>query len=61
MQIADFFGSSHLYTDLDNARKRMINLISLFLEDAYASDLEKAAISLRDNTFYRTPAAVTTC
>ncbi|MDY7545915.1 hypothetical protein QN360_00690 [Glaciimonas sp. CA11.2] len=51
VQIADFFGSSHLYTDLDNARKRMINLISLFLEDAYASDLEKAAISLRDNTF----------
>lgn len=51
VQIADFFGSSHLYTDLDNARKRMINLISLFLEDAYAGDLEKAAISLRDNTF----------
>ena len=51
VQIADFFGSSHLYTDLDNARKRMINLISLFLEDAHAGNLEKAAISLRDNTF----------
>ncbi|QRX84350.1 hypothetical protein [Glaciimonas sp. PAMC28666] len=51
VQIADFFGSSHLHTDLDNARKRMVNLISLFLEDACNGDLEPAAISLRDNTF----------
>lgn len=51
VQIADFFGSSHLHTDLDNARKRMVNLISLFLEDAFNGDLETAAVSLRDNTF----------
>jgi len=42
---------SHLHTDLENARKRRVNLISLFLEETYNGDLEKAAQSLRDNTF----------
>ncbi|KAF3996858.1 hypothetical protein [Glaciimonas immobilis] len=51
VQIANFFGSSHLHTDLDNARKRMVNLISLYLEDACQGNLEEAAISLRDNSF----------
>ncbi|MGS0743552.1 hypothetical protein ACVBEF_17265 [Glaciimonas sp. GG7] len=51
VQIANFFGASHLHTDLDNARKRMVNLISLFLEESCNGDLEKAAISLRDNSF----------
>ncbi|PUA17819.1 hypothetical protein [Glaciimonas sp. PCH181] len=51
VQIANFFGASHLHTDLDNARKRMVNLISLFLEETCQGNLEKAATSLRDNTF----------
>jgi hypothetical protein len=51
VQVADFFGSSHLYNDLENARKRIVNLISLYLEHQCNGDLRKAAESLRDNTF----------
>lgn len=51
VQVADFFGSSHLYADLENARKRIVNLISLYLEHQCNGNLQKAAESLRDNTF----------
>jgi hypothetical protein len=51
VQVADFFGSSHLYGDLENARKRIVNLISLYLEHQFNGNLQKAAESLRDNTF----------
>jgi hypothetical protein len=51
VQVADFFGSSHLYVDLENARKRIVNLISLYLEHQYNGNLTRAAESLRDNTF----------
>jgi hypothetical protein len=51
VQVADFFGSRHLYNDLENARKRIVNLISLYLEIQFSGDLRKAAESLRDNTF----------
>lgn len=51
IQVAEYFGTSHLYTDLDNARKRIVHLVSLYLEDSSGGDLEKAAQSLRDNSF----------
>lgn len=51
VQVAAFFGTSHLHTDLDNARLRIVNLINLYLEHTYNGDLQKAAESLRDNTF----------
>ncbi|WP_230414025.1 hypothetical protein [Collimonas silvisoli] len=51
VQVAAFFGTSHLHTDLENARQRIVNLISLYLEHTYNGDLQKAAESLRDNTF----------
>lgn len=51
VQVADFFGSSHLHADLDNARKRIVNLVSLYLEHQCNGDLRRAAESLRDNTF----------
>lgn len=51
VQVADYFGGSHLHTDLDNARKRIVHLVSLHLENVCGDDLTKAAISLRDNTF----------
>jgi hypothetical protein len=51
VQVADHFGTSHLHADLDNARKRIVNLVSLYLEENTNGDLEKAAISLRDNSF----------
>jgi hypothetical protein len=51
VQVAAFFGTSHLHTDLENARQRIVNLISLYLEHTFSGDLHKAAESLRDNTF----------
>jgi hypothetical protein len=51
VQVADHFGTSHLYADLDNARRRIVNLVSLYLEHNFGDDLEQAARSLRDNTF----------
>jgi hypothetical protein len=51
VQVADFFGSSHLHADLENARRRIVNLISLYLEHQFNGDLRQAAESLRDNTF----------
>ncbi|SDY48307.1 hypothetical protein SAMN04515617_11521 [Collimonas sp. OK242] len=51
VQVAAFFGTSHLHTDLENARQRIVNLISLYLEQTYDGDLQKSAESLRDNTF----------
>ena len=51
VQVAAHFGSSHLQTDLDNARKRVVNLISLFLEESCDGNLQRAAESLRDNGF----------
>ncbi|MEO6920756.1 MAG: hypothetical protein ABI171_17375 [Collimonas sp.] len=51
VQVAAHFGTSHLHTDLENARQRIVNLVSLYLEHTYSGDLRKAAESLRDNTF----------
>lgn len=51
VQIADHFGTAYLRTDLETALTRMVNLISLYLEDSSNGDLRAAAISLRDNSF----------
>lgn len=51
VQVADHFGTSHLHADLDNARRRIVNLVSLFLEEYSGGDVHRAAESLRDNTF----------
>ena len=51
VQVAEHFGTSYLYADLENARKRIVNLVSLYLEDSCGADLEKAAHSLRDDSF----------
>ncbi|HEY4317925.1 MAG TPA: hypothetical protein VGN04_10005 [Herbaspirillum sp.] len=51
VQVADFFGSSHLHADLEKARRRIVNLVSLYLEHQFNGDLRRAAESLRDNTF----------
>lgn len=50
VQIADHFGTAYLRTDLETAVARMVNLISLYLEDFSNGDLFTAAGSLRDNT-----------
>jgi hypothetical protein len=50
VQIASYFGSEFLRPELERARERMVNLISLFLEDTCGGDLRKAAESLRDHS-----------
>ncbi len=51
VQIADFFGTAHLRTDLDEALKRMVYLASLYLENLSDGSLPRAARSLQDNSF----------
>ena len=51
LQIARYFGSGFLRPELEKARDRMVNLISLYLLDTTDGDLTKAAISLRDHSF----------
>ena len=51
LQIANFFGTAYLRPNVEAARARMVNLVSLHLEDSSGGDLEKAARSLRDHTF----------
>lgn len=51
VQVADYFGTSHLFAGLDSARKRIVTLVSLYLEYQFDGDLAEAAQSLRDNSF----------
>ncbi|MEC5217554.1 hypothetical protein RCH09_002512 [Actimicrobium sp. GrIS 1.19] len=51
VQVAAHFGTSHLQVELENARKRIVTLVSLFLEDSSGGDLDRAAQSLQENSF----------
>lgn len=51
VQIAEFFGTPYLRQNIEDARARIVNLVSLFLADRCGGDLDKAARSLRDHTF----------
>lgn len=48
VQIARYFGNEFLRPELEKARDRMVNLVSLYLENTSGSDLRQAAESLRD-------------
>lgn len=50
VQIARYFGSEFLRPELEKARDRMVNLISLNLLEASGGDLDQAAVLLRDNS-----------
>lgn len=50
VQIARYFGSEFLRPDLERARERLVNLVSLALQHSSQGDLRLAAQSLRDNT-----------
>ncbi len=50
VQIARYFGSEYLHPELEQAKNRIVNLVSLHLESASGGDLHKAAESLRDNS-----------
>lgn len=51
VQIAEYFGTQYLRANIEEARLRIVNLVSLFLEESSGGDLASAARSLRDNTF----------
>lgn len=50
VQIARYFGTEYLRPDLERARDRLINLVSLYLEYSTGGDLDQAAQSLRDHS-----------
>ena len=50
VQIARYFGSEFLRPELEQARDRMVNLISLYLLETTGGDLHAAAVSLRDHS-----------
>ncbi len=51
VQIARYFGTEFLRPELEKAKDRMVNLVSLYLESSCNGDLQAAAISLRDHSF----------
>ena len=51
VQIARYFGSEFLRPELEKAKDRIVNLVSLYLEHTHSGDLHAAAISLRDHSF----------
>ncbi|KQP37314.1 hypothetical protein [Pseudorhodoferax sp. Leaf274] len=50
VQIARYFGTEYLRPDLEMARERLVNLVSLYLEHSCGGDLDLAAQSLRDHS-----------
>ena len=51
VQIARYFGTEFLRPELEKARDRLVNLVSLYLESTTGGDLRQAAESLRDHSF----------
>ena len=51
VQIARYFGNEFLRPELEKAKDRMVNLVSLYLELTSGGDLQLAAEALRDHSF----------
>ena len=51
VQIARYFGNEFLRPDIEKAKDRLVNLVSLHLESASGGDLRRAAELLRDHSF----------
>ena len=51
VQIGRYFGTEFLRPELEKAKDRIINLVSLYLESSSGGDLREAAESLRDHSF----------
>ena len=51
VQIAAAFGTEYLRPEIELARKRIVNLASLYLLETSKGDLDVAAKLIRDNTF----------
>ncbi|MDI1245959.1 MAG: hypothetical protein PSV24_11205 [Rhodoferax sp.] len=50
VQIARYFGSEYLRPELEKARDRLVNLVSLHLQDESSGELRVAAALLRDHS-----------
>ena len=50
VQIARYFGTEYLRPELEQARARIVNMVSLYLEDSTGGDLDQAAHALREHT-----------
>jgi hypothetical protein len=50
VQIARYFGTEYLRPDLEKARERIVNLVSLYLQDSCEGDVLRAAVALRDHS-----------
>jgi len=51
VQIARYFGNEFLRPDIEKAKDRIVNLVSLYLQSSCGGDLREAAESLRDHSF----------
>lgn len=51
VQIARYFGTEFLRPELEKAKDRLVNLVSLYLEHTHDGDVHEAAVSLRDHSF----------
>ena len=51
VQIARYFGTEFLRPELEKAKDRIVNLVSLYLESSCDGDLQSAAVSLQDHSF----------
>ncbi len=51
VQIARYFGSEYLRPEIEQAKLRIVNLVSLYLEHSTGGNVQLAAESLRDNSF----------
>jgi hypothetical protein len=51
VQIARYFGSEFLRPEIEKAKDRIVNLVSLYLESTCSGDMQRAAESLRDHSF----------
>ncbi len=51
VQIARYFGTEFLRPELEKAKDRMVNLVSLYLEHTCQGDVQAAAVALRDYSF----------
>ena len=51
VQIARYFGTEFLRPDLEKAKDRMVNLVSLHLEHMHGGDVQQAAVALAEHSF----------
>jgi len=50
VQIARYFGTEYLRPDLERAKDRLVNLVSLYLQESSGGDLNQAAHALREHS-----------